>query len=183
MEGTIGEVRMFAGNFAPRSWAFCQGQILAISSNSALFSIIGTIYGGDGRTTMALPDLRGRAAIGQGIGPGLSDRRLGALGGAEYHALTISEMPNHNHPNAIQASSSNAAQSQPTSGSSIAAPGSGEGRNFQPTLGYANATPDTNLNVGTSTGVNGGSVSHNNMSPFLAINYIICLQGIFPSRS
>ena len=94
---TIGEITMFGGNFAPRNWAFCSGQLLAISSNQSLFSILGTTYGGDGRTTFALPDLRGRTAIQQGRGPGLSDRRLGHKGGSETNTMSITEMPSHNH--------------------------------------------------------------------------------------
>ena len=96
-EGMIGEVRLFAGNFAPRTWAFCEGQLLAISSNTALFSILGTTYGGDGRTTFGLPDLRGRSAVGPGNGPGLRSYRLGQRGGEEYKTLNITNLPIHSH--------------------------------------------------------------------------------------
>ncbi len=97
MEGTIGEIRLFAGNFAPRTWAFCNGQLLPIAQYQALFSILGTIYGGDGRTTFALPDLRGCVPIHPGNGPGLSDRRLGQRGGAETVALNQLNLPSHTH--------------------------------------------------------------------------------------
>ena len=97
-EPFVGEIRMFAGNFAPRGWAFCDGQLLAVSQNDALFSLLGTIYGGDGRTTFGLPDMRGRIPIHAGHGPGLSERRLGAKGGAEQVTLTVNQMPSHGHP-------------------------------------------------------------------------------------
>eukprot|EP01060_Flectonema_neradi_P035489 TRINITY_DN6545_c1_g1_i1.p1 TRINITY_DN6545_c1_g1~~TRINITY_DN6545_c1_g1_i1.p1 ORF type:complete len:137 (+),score=29.09 TRINITY_DN6545_c1_g1_i1:32-412(+) len=97
VEGMLGEVRLFAGNFAPRSWAFCDGQLLPIAQNTALFSILGTTYGGDGVTTFALPDLRGRVPLGPRNGPGLSYRQLGQKGGEENHQLSVSEMPNHSH--------------------------------------------------------------------------------------
>ena len=96
-EPYVGEIRMFAGNFAPRGWAFCDGQLLAVSQNDALFSLFGTIYGGDGRTTFGLPDLRGRIPLHQGHGPGLSERRLGSKGGGENETLTINQMPSHTH--------------------------------------------------------------------------------------
>src|SRR5688500_15190919 len=97
MEGTIGEIRLFAGNFAPRSWAFCSGQILSIAQNTALFSILGTTYGGNGQTTFALPDLRGRVPLSPGQGPGLPNYTLGQMSGETTHTLTQSEMPTHNH--------------------------------------------------------------------------------------
>jgi microcystin-dependent protein len=96
-EPFVGEIRMFAGNFAPRGWSFCNGQLMAISQNSALFSLIGTIYGGDGRTTFALPDLRGRVPLHAGEAPGLSHYALGQRGGAEQVALSVEHLPNHNH--------------------------------------------------------------------------------------
>ncbi len=184
MEGMIGEIRMFAGNFAPRTWAFCEGQLLPISQNTALFSIIGTIYGGDGRTTMALPDLRGRVPIAPGNGPGLPSYREGQRGGASTNTLNITQLPSHNHIGAVKASSGNATQNAATNGASIATPGTGSGRSFTPTAGFNTASPDITLNADSVvTGNTGGNQSINNLQPFLSIYYIICLQGIFPSRN
>lgn len=191
----IGSVAMFAGNFAPRNWSFCNGQLMAISQNTALFSILGTTYGGDGRTTFALPDLRGRAAIGPGTGPGLSTRPLGQRLGQQTHTMNILEMPQHNHSAqttvqvGVAASSGNATISAPTTGSSLAQPGSGSSRSFTGTLGYNNETPDVTLNGGnvttatTTIGLSGSQQAFNIMQPSLALNYIICLFGVFPSRS
>ncbi|MFD2563996.1 phage tail protein [Aquimarina rubra] len=184
MEGTIGEVRVFAGNFAPRTWAFCEGQLLPISQYTALFSIIGTIYGGDGRTTMALPDLRGRVPIGPGTGPGLSTYREGQRGGTETNTLNVTQIPAHNHFGAVKVSSANASESTPSANASIATPGTGSGRSFTPTLGFNTATPDVTLNnQSVQTGNTGGGQSVNNMQPWLSCYYIICLQGVFPSRN
>lgn len=183
MEGMIGEVRIFAGNFAPRAWAICQGQLLSISSNTALFSILGTIYGGDGRTTFALPDLRGRTAIGPGTGPGLPSYREGQRVGAPTTALTVLNLPQHSHM----------IPGQTVSGTiSI-------GRNGEGNEGSGNNLANPNINtedaegqiVGTAslnipaqnTGLTGSQQSFNNMQPSLAIYYIICTQGIFPSRN
>ena len=184
MEGMIGEVRMFAGSYAPRSWAFCAGQLLPISQNTALFSILGTIYGGDGRTTFALPDLRGRVPIGPGNGPGLSSRREGQKGGTETNTLNITQIPSHTHTNALKVNSTDSTQAVATNGASIATPGAISGRAFASTLGYNTATPDVTLNQQSVTiGNTGGGQSVNNMQPWLSIYYIICLQGIFPPRS
>ncbi|GAA4234906.1 tail fiber protein [Postechiella marina] len=188
MDPFLGQIVMFGGNFAPRGWALCEGQLLPISQNSALFSILGTIYGGDGRTTFALPDLRGRVAIGQGHGPGLSDRRLGSRSGQEAHTLNTLEMPSHNHiiqDGGVKVTSANATESTPSNGSTLAAPGNGSGRSFEPISGYNNATPDVTLNTGAGPTAlnNGGNQAHNNMQPYLTTNYIIALQGVFPSRS
>ena len=175
----IGEVRGFAGNFAPRQTAYCDGQLLAVSSNSALFSILGTIYGGDGRTTFGLPDLRGRAVVGQGSGPGLTSRREGQKGGTQYVALTEQELPAHTHSTQTTAK----ATSLDRDGASSAA-----NEWFATTNGtfYSKGGNLDNMAVGTANatiGLNGGSRSHNNLSPFLGINYIICLFGTYPSRS
>ncbi|WP_103069863.1 phage tail protein [Aquimarina sediminis] len=184
MEGTIGEIRMFAGNFAPRTWALCQGQLLPISQNSALFSILGTIYGGDGRTTFGLPDLRGRVPVGPGTGPGLPSYREGQRGGAATNILNITQIPAHSHTGAVKVSSGNATQDAATNGASIATPGIGSGRSFKATEGFNTASPDITLNANSiQTGNTGGNQSVNNMQPFLSIHYIICLQGIFPSRN
>ncbi len=183
MEGTLSEIRMFAGNFAPRNWAFCEGQLLPISSNTALFSLIGTIYGGDGRTTFALPDLRGRVPIGAGQGPGLSHYTVGDRGGTESNTLTVNQMPSHNHQGVAKVSSGNATQSVATNGASIATPGKGSGRSFEATEGFNTASPDITLNSDTVSTVSvGGSQPVSNIQPYLSTYYIICLVGIFPSR-
>jgi len=180
MEPFIAEIIMFGGNFAPRGWAFCDGQLLAISSNQALFSLIGTTYGGDGRTTFALPDLRGRVPMHAGHGPGLSDRRLGAKGGTETNILNTTQLPNHTHSLA---------------GVTVRVPVSAEDANQDEAEGkyLANGTfyhnnPDATYGAGPlpltgNMAPVGGNQAVNNMQPFQAVNYIIALQGIFPSRS
>lgn len=184
MEPFIGEIVMFGGNFAPRGWAFCQGQLLPISQNSALFSILGTTYGGDGRTSFALPDLRGRSPMSAGNGPGLANYRLGQTGGAETTTLTVANMPSHNHVGVLKVSSANATQSAATNGASIATPGTLAGRTFTPTEGFNAGGPDITLNSQSVETANSGSnQSFNNMQPYLALNYIIALQGVYPSRS
>ena len=196
---TIGEIAMFAGNFAPRGWAFCSGQLLPINSNQALFSIIGTTYGGDGRTTLALPDLRGRVAIHSGDGsrgPGLSSRPLGQRSGQETHTLSIQEMPSHNHltqntPSTDQhilLSTDAAVNEQPQAGDVPAAAQFGAGlggtkvKNYGPPTNTVNGQTISG-NAGLTILNNGGQQPHNNMQPYLAINYIIALTGTFPSRS
>ncbi len=194
MDGTIGEVRMFAGNFAPRAWAFCEGQLIAISQNTALFSILGTTYGGDGRTSFALPDLRGRVPISPGTGPGLSTRKLGQRSGLETNTMNVLQMPSHNH----YVNTSNATTITQVS---IPAADSGADSNnpedaylAETTNGktYITGTPNTTLKTFNSPGVIQGNLTTlatganqpiNNMQPFLGLNYIICMQGIFPSRS
>ena len=184
MEPFLAEIIMFAGNFAPRGWAFCEGQLLPINQNQALFSLLGTIYGGDGRTTFALPDLRGRVALQPGTGPGLSTHNLGAKQGAESHSLTVANLPAHNHAGSVHVSSANATASVPAAGNSIAAPGTGSGRNFTPTEGFNAVAPDVALgNTSVSTVNVGSSTPVTNMQPSLGINFIIALQGTFPSRN
>ena len=153
MDPFLGQIVLFGGNFAPRGWALCEGQLLPISQYSALFSILGTIYGGDGRTTFALPDLRGRAAISSGRGPGLSDRRLGSRSGQEVHTLTTLEMPSHNHltQNSMKVSSQDSTKATATTNSSIATPGSPGGRGFDSTMGFNDATPDISLNAASNS--------------------------------
>ena len=169
MEPFIAQIMLFGGNFAPRGWAFCDGQLLAISSNSALFSILGTTYGGDGRSTFGLPDLRGRVPMHAGNGPGLSPRRIGERDGVETVTLVESQMPSHNHSvnfvNAI-------ADSDRPNGDLLA----------KADVYSATTTPLGQLNSATIANA-GGSQAHENMQPSLCINYIIALQGIFPSRS
>ncbi|MEP3654447.1 MAG: tail fiber protein [Litorimonas sp.] len=171
----IAQITLFAGNFAPRNWAFCDGQLLAISSNTALFSLIGTIYGGDGRTTFALPDLRGRAPIGPRTGPGLSTYREGQRGGQESVTLLPSQMPVHSHT--LNATNAPGDKGGPQ-GKMLAA-GHGD-----ETI-YHDTPPSANIRAMASNSIAnaGGGQAHNNMQPFLATNYIIALQGIFPSRN
>ncbi|GGK37523.1 MULTISPECIES: phage tail protein [Flavobacteriaceae] len=175
MEPFLGQITMFGGNFAPRGWAYCNGQLLAISQNTALFSILGTTYGGDGRTTFALPDLRGRAPINSGggsAGPGLSPRPLGQRGGAQDVTLNQTQMPNHNHASQIAVNSSTGGESNP-SGQFIAAHSGAFSEE---------SSSGSNLN-GLTIGAAGGNLSHPNMQPYLAVNFIIALVGIFPSRN
>jgi microcystin-dependent protein len=165
-EPFIGEIRAFGFTFAPRGWATCSGQILSIAQNTALFSLLGTTYGGNGQTTFALPDLRGRIGINQGQGPGLSNRSLGEQAGEENHTLTANEMPSHTH-----------AQPASTADQSTNRPGSAV-----PTKGgvYAGSGDGTLMDPTTAAG---GSQPHNNMPPYLVINYCIALEGIYPSRN
>ncbi len=172
-EPFIGEIRIFAGNFAPRGWQLCQGQILPIAQNTALFSILGVTYGGNGQTTFALPDLRGRYPMQQGQGPGLSPRALGEQGGTETVTLLSNQMPAHNH--ALVCSNAQADQGTPE-GNVLAADQGGTTFNFVAAPINATMNPVT-------IGVAGGSQPHSNMSPFLAINFIIALEGIYPSRN
>ena len=176
MEPMIGEIRIFAGNFAPRSWAFCEGQLLAIAQNQALFSILGTTYGGDGRTTFGLPDMRGRVAIGPGSGPGLSTRRLGEKGGVQEVTLNTTQIPSHNHPGALQVGAE---------GKGVTAVDTAAGNylgNATGTYRTAAGTAGSSIN-GVSTGNSGGNQSHTNMQPYLSVYYIIALQGLYPSRN
>ncbi len=171
---------MFGGNFAPRGWALCNGQLLAIAQNTALFSILGTTYGGDGRTTFGLPDMRGRAPVHEGRGPGLTDRRLGERGGSQENFLSFAQIPAHNHglstgTASIPVSTEDADQDE-ANGKYLAngtfyhgAPGGSYGG------GPINLS-GTTQNTGNSTGVN-------NIQPFTVVNYIIALQGTFPSRN
>ncbi len=182
----IGEIRIFAGNFAPRTWAFCEGQLLAISSNTALFSILGTTYGGDGRTTFALPDLRGRAPINPGTGPGLPTYRLGQRGGRYSIQLSILNLPSHNHNavTAVPVTTEDATSDEP--GVAVGNTGLLSTTNGALVYGGAAENPVSKYggnDLGVTVGLTGGSQAYDNMQPFLAIYYIIALQGIFPSRN
>lgn len=170
-EPFVGEIRMFAGNFAPSGWAFCYGQLLAISQNDALFSLFGTIYGGDGQTTFGLPDLRGRVPIHQGSGPGLTPRPLGAKVGVEQVTLSAAQLPPHGH--ALMASTDGAGSTDPTN--NVLAIGVG-------TNIYGSGTPNKALSGDATTAV-GDSGSHTNLMPFLCVNFIVALFGIYPSRN
>lgn len=182
MEGTIGEIRMFAGNFAPRTWAFCQNQIISIAQNTALFSILGTTYGGNGQTTFALPDFRGRIAVGTGQGPGLSNMTLGQMAGTPTVTLTTNNMPAHNH--GITGSVTMQANNDST-GLTDDATNARLGLPTSPNIFTKAVDTLVPMAPAVSTlqvGVNGGSQPFSIMPPYLGMNYIICMFGIFPSR-
>lgn len=169
MEPFMGELRLLPYTFAPRGWAFCQGQLLSIAQNSALFSLLGTNYGGNGQSTFGLPDLRGRVPMSAGQGPGLSSHTLGEISGVENVTLTNQQMPIHNHQ--VGASSDDATKKNPV-GALPAATG---------TSVYGD-TPDGTMQ-GAMIGVSGGSQPHTNMQPYLVLNWCIALEGIYPSRN
>lgn len=173
-EPFIGEIRIFAFTFAPRNWADCDGQLMAINQNEALFSLLGTMYGGDGRTTFGLPDLRGRVALHEGSGPGLSSRRIGERGGAAQVTLTVQSMPNHTHN--MNASSADGDQHAPANHYF-----SSEDLGGEPTNAYA-TTADVTMHPQMITNAGGGQ-GHSNLMPYLTVRYCIALIGIFPSRS
>ncbi len=177
MEGTMATIIMFAGNFAPRNWAYCQGQIMAIASNTALFSLLGTTYGGDGRTTFGLPDFRGRVPVGTGNGPGLSDINLGERAGAEHVTMTVAQMPAHTHQvmPKVAVSTGNGTTDEPD-GNVLAG---------TTTNNYAAASTANGQLAGVSATETpaGGSQPISIVQPYLGMNFVICIQGIFPSRS
>ena len=183
MEGTMSEIRMFAGNFSPQSWAFCQGQVQSIAQNSALFALLGTTFGGDGQTTFNLPDLRGRVPVHTGQGAGLSSYQLGEMGGTESVTLTAVNVGGHTHA---------------VTGNAAIPIASGEGttavavNNFPAGNGdaiYSTATDNSAMAPASLTGVTvavqtpNGSTPINTVQPYVAMNFIICLFGIFPSRN
>lgn len=167
----LGEIRMFAGNFAPAGWMFCEGQLLPISENDVLFALLGTTYGGDGQSTFALPDLRGRFPMHMGSGAGLSSRTLAESAGVEEVTLTTQQIPAHTH---VPQGNSNSGTSDDPSGRVWA---SSSALQF---ISSASGVANTNMNASTM-GITGGSQPHDNMSPFLVVSFIISLFGIFPS--
>jgi microcystin-dependent protein len=169
MEPLIGTIIQFAGNFAPRGWMLCDGTLLAISQNAALFSILGTTYGGDGVTTFALPDLRGRVCIHVGQGPGLSPYSLGESGGTENVTLLVNNMPAHSH-------SYNAAET----GDGVGAP-NGNALGKTPANIYTTNPPNVAMNA-LAIGSTGGSQPFSVRQPYLAINWLIATEGVYPSR-
>lgn len=180
MEGYIGEIRMFAGNFAPLYWAYCQGQLMSIAENSALFSIVGTTYGGDGQVTFGLPDFRGRLAVGTGQGPGLSEYSLGQVAGSENTTLLASNLPAHNHP--VTGTVTVKASSEGTTGIDPTGRNLGPGNTYTTSADLVDmAAGNTNVNLGT--GLVGNNVPFSKIQPYLAVNYIICTEGIYPSRN
>lgn len=170
----VAEIRMFGGNFAPRGWAQCNGQLLPISQNTALFSLLGTFYGGDGKSTFGLPNLQGSIPIGQGQGPGLSDYALGQSGGADQVTLIQSEMPMHTHT--LQAYTDDLADVPVPSPTQVLGRANGGGKPYRPSGGQT-----ANLNPG-ATNIVGSSQPHNNVMPYNTVNYIIAMQGVFPPR-
>lgn len=177
-EPFIGQIQTFGFNFAPRGWAFCDGQLLSIAQNTALFALLGTTYGGDGRTTFGLPDLRGRVPLHEGTGPGLSPHPLGQRAGTENTILNVNQMASHSHTQAkgkMRATASPANSNDPT-GNSVA-------------LGALYSTDAPTVDMATDSVVNpdtndtGGGNSHDNMQPYLVLNTCIALVGIFPSRN
>lgn len=205
-EPYIGGMCAFAGNFAPRNWAYANGQLLPISQNTALFSLLGTYFGGDGRTTFALPDLQSRAIVGVGQGPGLSNYSIGQKSGSEFIPLTVSQIPSHNHsattrldllvePADVSATTSLNAQNTP--GTSTTPSGNMLAQNTASNVYSASApivsmyadaieaTASGNVNATASTNLQntGGSQSHENRMPYLAINWIVAMQGTYPSRN
>ena len=171
-DSIIGEIRMFAGNFAPTGWAFCQGQLLPIAQNQALFSLLGTTYGGDGRTTFALPDLRGRVPVGFGQGLGLSNRVIGDQFGSELVTLNINQMPSHYHT--VNAVTTEGNQNLPTN----SLPANTKALDKE----YSDANANTTMKA-TMVNPTGGSQPFGVSQPSLGVNFIIALQGIYPSRN
>jgi microcystin-dependent protein len=201
MEGTIGEIRAFAGNFAPMNWQFCQGQALSIAQETALFSILGTTYGGDGVTTFLLPNTQSRIVIGTGQGAGLPVYELGEVLGEEGHTLSVNEMPAHNHTATVQTGSTpasavfelmgiNGQGGKPLPQNNLL------GQDATATIYAPGGSPPVAMNAGSvvlnslttalptvTVGLDGSSVPHSNIQPVLGMNYIICINGIFPSRN
>lgn len=171
-DGFLGEIDLVAFNFAPQGWAMCQGQILSISQNTALFSLLGTTYGGNGTTNFALPDLRGRRIISSGQGAGLSNYSLGETGGEETVTLTVAQMPSHTH----QVNANTAV------GTALTPAGNAWASQTSTSL-YSNSPTATASLAPQAIGFSGGSQPHDNMPPYLVLNYIIALQGIYPSRN
>lgn len=179
MEGYLAEIRMFAGNFNPRGWFFCHGQLLPIAQWTALFALVGTTYGGNGQTTFALPDFRGRMPVGTGQGPGLPNINLGEVSGQPTTTLLAVNLPAHNHTISgnvvLQAAGDGTLSSDPS------------GRRPGPAALYspsgADLVPMAPIAVNATTGIAGSNQPFSNLSPYLGLNYIICAEGIFPSRN
>lgn len=176
MEGYLSALIIVGFDFAPRGWAFCSGQILPISGNTALFSLLGTTFGGNGTTTFALPDLRGRVPAGVGQGPGLSNYFLGQANGTENTTIISSQIPQHNHLFGVI----NAAANSNIPANTLFAAATDV--NLEATKIYSTVAPNTILQ-GTTIASAGGNQPHTNIQPYLTLNYCICLSGIFPSRN
>jgi len=183
----LGQILLFAGNFAPRGYALCEGQLLSISSNQSLFAILGTTYGGDGRTSFGLPDLRGRVPLSSGQGSGLSNRSLGSKSGSENVTLNSTQMPNHTHAEGTSTLTAKLRAHDATVADSRV-PGAVNVLSRLPNVNYysssdANLVPINGPSISSTIGAEGGSQHHENRQPSLAINYIIALVGFFPPRN
>jgi microcystin-dependent protein len=166
----VGEIRLFAGNFAPQGWAFCDGSLLPISQFDVLFSLIGTTYGGDGQSTFALPDMRGRVPVHQGQGPGLPNHVMGQLGGSESVSLTPAQLPSHGH-------TLNATTATAVVGAGVA----GDLTATASTTQFYGSTPGGGALAAQALLPSGGGQAHNNVAPFVALSFIIAVYGIYPS--
>jgi microcystin-dependent protein len=171
MDPFVAEIRIVGFNFAPTGWAQCNGQLLPISQNTALFSLLGTMYGGDGKSTFALPNLQGNGAVHQGQGQGLSERFIGEQGGAQFVTLLESEMPVHTH--SLNASPLVASTAIPTADTALSRSAGGSN--------YISQAPNTAMAL-QELAPAGGSLPHNNMMPYLVMNYVIAMQGVYPQR-
>lgn len=173
MDPYVGEIRLFGGDYAPTGWAFCQGQTLDVASNQVLFAVIGNTFGGDGRTTFNLPDLRGVAVMHQGVGPGLTPRQYAKGGGETTVTLTPTQLPVHDHAANVQTT---ATESSPNGAIWANAPGGKVAKKIYSALSDTQLNPDIVGNVG-------GGGAHNNVQPYIVMNYIIALEGVFPPKS
>ncbi|MDP9958176.1 phage tail protein [Chryseobacterium lathyri] len=181
MEEYMGIVKLFAGNFAPRGWMFCDGRILSIAQNSALFSLLGTTYGGDGVTTFALPNLIGRMALGAGNMGSSKSYPLGIVAGTEQNTLLQQNLPSIGAGFQLKVANANATVPAPSVNTSIAITGNQIGRDFTAIPSFVQADPDTALNARSISYI-GQNLPVNNMPPYLGLNYIICVEGIYPPR-
>ena len=177
----VGEVKIFAGNFAPQGWAFCNGQLLSIAQNTALFSLLGTNYGGNGQTTFGLPDLRARTAMGAGQGPGLTPRTLGETGGTSSIVLSTNNLPTHTHTATLKVSNASGTINTPVNGVSLANATDTFNNVSRPVSKYNSSATNTTLSA-SNTSVSGAATAVNIEQPYLVCNYIIALQGIYPPR-
>jgi microcystin-dependent protein len=181
MEGTLAEIRMFAGNFNPRGWFYCQGQLLSIAQNTALFSLLGTTFGGDGQVTFALPDFRGRVAVGTGNGAGLPSVVLGEMSGTNTTTLLSVNLPAHNHT--VTGNIAMQAATDGTLGSDATGRYLGPGSFYATPASPADVTGMAPISLSLPTSIAGSNQPVSVMQPYLGINYIICSEGIYPSRN
>ncbi len=173
----ISAIQIFACNFAPRNFAFCNGQLISIAQNTALFALLGTTFGGNGQTTFALPNLQGRVPLGMGQGSGLQNYVLGQTGGEVNHTLTLTELATHNHPFLVNNTIANVPTPVNSSAIALAADINGDAGSL-----FNSSAPNTALSAG-SVGFLGGNQAHFNEQPYLSLNFCICMFGIFPSRN